>query len=204
MAVRPSPASTEKVSVHSAVTGLPARDRPVGTVTARKSARSRSHVADVRPRIRRAFRRGCRPPAPRLARRAAGGATVTVPISECRRRHEGTGGAFPFVCTASFPRTFGVREFTLEARIAGNAPGLGGRIHDPDTLGRIGSRTLAALGLPESPSPHPSGCDPDEACACGLDQARRLCVGDTPSPSAHPIRPLSSLVPRRGPAIPSC
>ena len=33
--------------------------------------------------------------------------------------------------------------------------------------GDIGYRALAALGLPESPSPHPSGCDPDEACACG-------------------------------------
>jgi len=36
------------------------------------------------------------------------------------------------------------------------------------------------LGLPESPSPHPSGCDPDEACACGLklpvpSVVRRVC-----------------------------
>jgi hypothetical protein len=41
---------------------------------------------------------------------------------------------------------------------------------------RIGSRALAALGLPESPSPHPSGCDPDEACACGLDQPVPPCL----------------------------
>jgi len=88
MAVRPSPASIEKASVHSAAAGLPARDRPVRPL--RPEGRW-SPVADVRLRIRGAFRRGCRPPAPRLAKRAAGGATETIPISECRRRHEGTG-----------------------------------------------------------------------------------------------------------------
>lgn len=50
-----------------------------------------------------------------------------------------------------------------------DAPGLGGRFHDPDTLRRIDDRALAALGLPESPSPHPSGCDPDEAYRARLE-----------------------------------
>jgi hypothetical protein len=36
-----------------------------------------------------------------------------------------------------------------------NAPGLGGRIHDPDTLRRIGSRTLAALWTSRVPEPAP-------------------------------------------------
>jgi len=40
--------------------------------------------------------------------------------------------------------------------------------HDPTPFRRISRCRLAALGLPESPSPHPSGCDPDEACACSL------------------------------------
>jgi len=59
---------------------------------------------------------------------------------------------------------------------------------------RIGSHALAALGLPESSSPHPSGCDPDEACARSVSLAclreRRRVVG--------PRAPLSLVIRRRG------
>jgi hypothetical protein len=58
-------------------------------------------------------------------------------------------------------------------------------------------RALAALGLPESPSPHPSGCDPDEACACGLSQSASPWLEDASkarAPSSLPVVPASRVM----------
>jgi len=83
--------------------------------------------------------------------------------------------AVPLSAPSAGPRAprLGRRMRSIHLRGQSRATHPGFRETHPATrtpFHRIGSRPLAALGLPESPSPHPSGCDPDEACAGGLDQ----------------------------------
>jgi len=68
-------------------------------------------------------------------RAPAGGATETVPTSECRRRPEGTGERISVICAISWLRApCGSRRVHLRSQSRNDVPGLERRIHDPDTL----------------------------------------------------------------------
>jgi len=59
-----------------------------------------------------------------------------------------------------------MQSFDLRSQGRKHASGLERRLHGPRHPSVVSTRlALVALRLPESPSPHPSGCDPDEACA---------------------------------------
>jgi hypothetical protein len=65
----------------------------------------------------------------------AGGAAETVPTSECRRRHKGTGERISVTCAISWLRApCGSRRINLRGQSRNDVPGLERRIHDPDTL----------------------------------------------------------------------
>jgi len=102
-------------------------------------------------------RRGCRPPAPCLVQEsAAGGATETVPTSECRRRPEGTGSRISITAKTSGSARREAREaFTFEARAENDAAGLGGRIFDPDTLPSYREPRARGPGTSRVPEPAP-------------------------------------------------
>jgi len=65
---------------------------------------------------------------------SAGRATETVPTSECRRRDEGTGERITVIAPSAGSAGRGLRRVHLRSQSRNHAPGLGGRIHDPDTL----------------------------------------------------------------------
>jgi len=102
-------------------------------------------------------RRGCRPPAPCLVEEsAAGGATETVPTSECRRRPKGTGSRISITAKTSGSARREAREaFTFEARAENDAAGLGGRIFDPDTLPSYRQPRARGPGTSRVPEPAP-------------------------------------------------
>jgi len=85
---------------------------------------------------------------------SAGRATETVPTSECRRRDEGTGERITVIAPSAGSAGRGLRRVHLRRQGRNHAPGLGGRIHDPDTL--PSSRKPRARGPRTSRVPEPA------------------------------------------------
>jgi len=80
----------------------------------------------------------------------------TVSTSECRRRLEGTGErVFRYCAISGFAHLEEREAFTFEARTAVDAPGLGGRIHDPDTLSSYRLPRARGPGTFRVPEPAP-------------------------------------------------
>jgi len=172
MAVRPSPASVAPIPVHSACrtppgsrpprTDAACAARPVRRRRLLRNLELRALGADPLHRASRTRTRLEEPPKPSqpLSVAVAPGAPVHAVPSP--RRQLAPRAVRPVSHSPSGPE-LQLRLWFREARPPARTPFL-----------RIGSRALAALGLPESPSPHPSGCDPDEACARNVSPALRL------------------------------
>lgn len=169
MAVRPSPASTEGTGAFRVRT-------PPGSRTPRETQRAALRVAGARsaswsfapwmPTLRPT-------PLPREASARSGRATTeSTPISERHRRFERHRRA-DRPLHQLFRRARGsafqparATTLTFEARAEIRASGLERRAREPRHPSDVSMRhALVTLRFPESLSPHPSGCDPDEACA---------------------------------------
>jgi len=99
---------------------------------------------------------GADPPHRASLESAAGGATETVPTSECRRRPKGTGSRISITAKTSGSARREAREaFTFEARAENDAAGLGGRIFDPDTLPSYRAPRARGPGTSRVPEPAP-------------------------------------------------
>jgi len=150
VAVRPSPTSALTIAAHSVCRTPPGSRPPRG-----EAASCVPRVDVCPPRKSGAPHRGCRPSAPRCERAAGRATTESFMTSGCLRRFERHR-------QADRPRD------QLEPPKPGPPPRLRFRETHPRTRApfhRTNRPALVTLRLPESPSPHPSGCDPDEAFA---------------------------------------
>jgi len=138
-------------------------------------------------------RRGCRPLAPRLPEeRTAGGATKTVPTSECRRRHEGTGARTSVVAPPAAPRA---------VRLAEHSPSRPGPRSRPWFRGahpRSGHPSIVSVPARSRPwdIPSPRARTPPDATPTRLAravwaEAATPWLEDASKP-AHRCRPISS------------
>jgi len=85
----------------------------------------------------------------------AGRAAETVPTSECRRRHEGTGERISIICAISWLHApCGPWGVHLRGQSRNDVSGLERRIHDPDTLPSY--RSPRARGPRTSRVPEPA------------------------------------------------
>jgi len=156
MAVNRRPLQSLRFQRTPRVECLPAHDRPAGRLMARTP---RTFPASPTP-APQSWSSAPWVPTPRTAvsrtRSPAGGATETVPTSECRRRPEGTGERTSVAAPSAGSACREARvAFTLEARAAIFVPGLERRILDPDTLPSYRQPRARGPGTSRVPEPAP-------------------------------------------------
>jgi len=169
------------------------RDRaPPGSRPPRETRLLASRAADAPgPHLRTSRTVECRPPSARLALERAPREAFTEPkrpLSALVAAQAPARG--PSASPANVRAPGGARRLHLRGQGRDRASGLERRIHGPRHPSIVSKRdALVALRLPESPSPHPSGCDPDEACA----HPREPCRASLPRDAERPPHRVHSL-----------